>query len=88
MGSLRGLTVGVLNIDIILSRRLCAARPPGFCYTANRNSKETGVLYDESEGIPATVTELTELSRIIRLFPVSEIVTRVLFSGSATFRKT
>ena len=38
--------------------------------TANMNSKETGVLCDESEGIPATVTELTELRRIIRLFSV------------------
>ena len=38
--------------------------------TAHGNSKETGVLCGESEGIPATVTELTELRRIIRLFPV------------------
>jgi len=41
-----------------------------FLFTVDRNSKETGVLCDESEGIPATVTELIELRRIIRLFPV------------------
>jgi len=41
-----------------------------FQLTANRTSKETGVWCDESEEIPATVTELTELRRITRLFPV------------------
>jgi len=39
-------------------------------FTVNIKSKETVVLCDESEGIPATVTELTELRRIIRLFPM------------------